>query len=210
MFYVDVLKITYVKAILVRMYSVETVGLRSKLRQVISDSVPDCTTPVVYEKLKTNGAQKLTLGDLAPFAESVNIPAEKLPLLLQPYGVTDKQITLASWRSFYEDEFSYVTKPMPIPQTLNKAQIEILTNFAARLRSRTESKISVQWTYMLARNPTGASSAKIRLSAFCHLVDEMDLAFDHAMLIDALLAFFGKKTTALDFNEFALFMQTFE
>lgn len=192
------------------MYSVETVGLRRKLRQVISDSIPGATTPMIYEKLKDKFAPKLTTDDLVPFCESVNIPAEKIKILLEPYGVTDKQITQASWRAFYEDEFSCATKPVAIPQTLNKAQIDVLTNFASRLRSRTESKISVQWTYMLSRNPSGTPAGQVRLSAFCRLIDEMDLAFDHSLLIDALLAFFGKKTNALDFNEFALFMQTFE
>jgi hypothetical protein len=65
------------------------------------------------------------------------------------------------------------------------------------------------WTFARARNPALCFPPQIRLSAFCHLVKELDLRFAPEELIDAFLAFFGRTTKAISFDKFALFMYTF-
>lgn len=192
------------------MFSEETVSLRRKLRQCIADSVPGASTAIIYQRLKARFAPNLTQDDLVPFCEAVNIPKEKLPMLLEPYGITERQISQTNWRKFYENEFCSTQPVLPIPQTLTKDQVRILSKFAEKIRLRTDSTIANQWMFVISRNPSGSPDGRVRISAFCRLVDELDLAFNNTALIDAMLAFFGRKTDSLDFNEFAVFMQTFQ
>ncbi|OHS94612.1 hypothetical protein TRFO_10985 [Tritrichomonas foetus] len=191
------------------MFSNQLVDLRKKLRQVIADTLPDYTTDNIYDRLKGRFNTNLTQQDLIPFCKAVGIPVKMLPNILSPYGIRENWISKKNWKIFYEDEFCSTFPVLPIPSTLSNYQIEILTRFANSIRSRTDGSLSSQWVFVSNRNPTGADPSKIRLSSFCHIVDELDLVFKPKELIDSILAFYGQKLVEIDFMQFASFMQTF-
>ena len=193
----------------VAMFSQETIGLRRKLRQAISDSVGNVPRSLVYDRLKDPFAETMTLSDLAPFCESIGIAVGKLPFLLKPYGVSSTVISPASWMEFYEDEIACVVDDPPIPQSLTTGQINVLLSFINGLRRYEPSSMAVQWIFLTAHNPEHSPPAKARISAFCHAVDELGLSVNHTDLIDALLSFFGRETESIEYQDFALLMQTF-
>jgi hypothetical protein len=191
------------------MYSEETSCCRRKIRRVVADSLPGCSPELIYAKLKAPFASNLTQSDLIPFCKAVNIPVSKLPQILAPYGIASEAISRKHWLAFYGDEFCSSIAEMPIPENLNPSQIAVLRQFTAAIRARCNRTLADQWNFVVIRNPTGAHPAKVRISAFCRLIAELSLALEQTILIDAVLGFFRKKLDALDFSQFALFMQTF-
>lgn len=190
------------------MFSNQYVDMRNKLRKCITDTLPGLTTDNIYTKLKGYDVN-LTQKDLIPFCKAVQIPVDLLPNLLSPYGIRENRISRQNWKLFFEDEFCTSFPVLPIPPNLNSEQVDILTKFANSIRSRTEQSIASQWIFVADRNPTGSPPARLRLSAFCHIVEELDLVLEQTELIDAILTFYGKKLDELDYIQFAQLMQTF-
>jgi hypothetical protein len=192
------------------MFSEETVRLRKLLRRAVAQSLPGLSAVLAYSKLKAPSAPALTKSDLIPFCEAAEVPVDRLPQLLAPYGVTQEHITIKSWKDFYEDELCSTLPVVHSPISLQPGCTEILRRFAGSIRYRAGPCLADMWTFVRARNPGMCFPPQIRLSAFCHLVKELDLKFSVDELIDALLAFFGRRTSAIPFTKFALFMYTFD
>jgi hypothetical protein len=186
------------------------VELRQKLRQVISNSLPGLSTSEVYQRLKTPFGEFLSQGDLFPFCDAVKIERGNLPMLLSPYGVFNNGISYTHWKAFYEDQFCCSERVIPIPPSVTEDHQVILRRFANAIRARCQRDLPGQWQLIAQRNPSGTHPGQMRLSAICHMVDELSLAFDPTALIDALLTFFGRQLEFLNFTQFTSFMHTFD
>ena len=190
------------------MFSNKLIDMRNYLRQCVADTLPGIPSDDIYNKIKGLNIN-LTQQDLIPFCKAAHVPVDQLPNLLSPYGITENRISRKNWKLFFEDQFCTSFPFLPIPQTLSNNQIEVLTKFTNSIRSRTEESLASQWIFVASHNPTGSNPAKIRLSAFCRIVAELDLVFKQEELIDSVISFFGHKISEIDFVQFAQFMQTF-
>jgi hypothetical protein len=188
----------------------EAIVQRERLRRVLSQSLSGLSTADAYSRLKAPFAPHLTQEDLFPFCDAVRIQRNQLPLLLSPYGITGTRISPKHWTAFYENQVFFPSPTLPIPPSVTLHQRDILRRLAAAIRSHAARDLSSQGQLCSKRNPFGANPGRIRLSAICHVVGELDLAFDPAALIDAFLAFFGQPIECMDFAQFSIFMQAFD
>ena len=193
------------------MYSEQTVSQRKLLRTVLNNTFPGQTSDMIYEALRPKFCDVLSPDDLIPFVEAAGIPKSQLSIILHPYGVGETFISSSAFKMFFEDEFRPSDPALPYPKELSQQQISILSRFAASIRSRVSNLLlSDQWTFICSFKPSGSNPCSVRLSALCHICKSLDLALDPHDLIQALFVFYGGPLEEINFNQFSLFMQTFQ
>lgn len=198
------------------MFSNETVELRKLLRHIVTATFPTLSTDQIYDKIKPKFQLSMTTTDLKPFCKAIELPFSKLTIVLTPYGIYDQSISKKNWKCFMEDEFSCSFPTIPIPSKLTSTQTTFFSRFVNIIGSRASSInqsrhsfISDQWCYVARFNPTGSKGNTLRLSAFCHILKELDILIKPEDFINAMFVFFGKKLEELDYQEFAQFIQAF-
>jgi hypothetical protein len=195
---------------------------RSLLRHAILNQFPSSTTSDIFSLLKHPHHSTLLFSDLSDLCLSVDLNPDSLKDLFVPYGVYAHEISRDSFIRFIDDEVICRQRTVVIPKSLTDLQSAILSKLCRGIRSHRvqasplpkEIASERLETARLWSNATRMSSRKgvvsrLRIATFCRLARDLNLVFSPEELIDALFAFFGEKTEAIDFGQFAALFQAF-
>lgn len=175
---------------------------RRNLRKAICDSFPGENPEKIFKKIAPSRSHVITMYDLEPYCEMGKIPAASLDMIFSPYGVKEVQIALPQFIQFINDDFpNYDTEPHLNPEITQKQKF-ILSKFLGVLRTKYGTTLSQRWNSALTRNPPNTLNTTLRLSALCHLYQNMNLPFSVSEFVDSLFAFYGAKIEGINFAQF--------
>ncbi|OHS95635.1 hypothetical protein TRFO_38230 [Tritrichomonas foetus] len=175
---------------------------RRNLRNAICERFPGMQPSDIFTKIAQPKCKIIFIQDLEEYCKIAEIPAVALDSIFAPYGVKDVQIALPHFITFLNDDFPVHDNTPRLNSELTDKQTFILSKFLGILRTKFGSTLSQRWNSALTRNPPNTLNTTLRLSALCHLYQDMNLPFTSSEFVDALFAFYGEKVEGISFSQF--------
>lgn len=194
------------------MFTPSFARLRKNLRQAVIDEFPNEDANVMFDRIRQDGIQFIQITDLERFCEAAECPASALPNVFAPYGVRQMLIGRPQWLHFINDGLCSdceADKSLKERSNLSERQTFLMNKFVHNMKTKFGNIVSKCWNAALARNPPNTLNTTLRLSALCHLFENMNLPFTVSEFVDSLFTFYGEKIEGITFDQFELLCESF-
>lgn len=190
------------------MFTPAMVRHRKNLRDTVTDTYPNMKPDDVFDRIRKPGSAFIEWMDLEQVCEKANCPAAVLEDLFAPYGTKALVVTKAQWEKFLNEGFP-VYKSSGEAAALCDRHKFLLVKFIMGMKTKFGATIGEQWNASLARNPPNTINTILRISALCHLFQNMNWPFAPGEFVDALFAFYGEKVEELTYAQFSALFNAF-